>query len=211
MTTTGVVQTKKAAIASIAAELHAVMKVALGVSLAAKNAKVMSAQAGDKALGFHPITNFIDEIAQQAIQGVEEIDHHALKLSYITVTEERTRDAYRRFTSVVRNYADARYIESLKTNMQKVEEAMQEAQREYQMSIRKLFTLLEAINECMLSAQAIASVSRIVTANAGDYRSNLQVVADTLDQAAIFIKDKVSTSHNHLRHIDRIDRRQRAK
>lgn len=204
--TTETENSKVVAIASIAAELHAVMKVALGVSLAAKNAKVMSAQAGDKALGFQPITNFIDEISQQAIEGVVEIDRHALQLSHLTVAEERARDAYRRFASVMRNYADAGYIASLKPCMQRVEDYMDKTHNEHKSSMRKLIALLEAISESMLSARAIASVSRIVTSNSGEYRTNLQVVADSLDQAAMFIKDKVNDSYNHLRHVNMLNR-----
>ncbi|NOZ09602.1 MAG: chemotaxis protein [Gammaproteobacteria bacterium] len=190
---------KVVAVASIAAELHAVMKVAWGVSLAAKNAKVMSAQAGEKALGFQPITNFIDEIAHQAISGVGEINDEALKLSRIAVYEQRADDAYRRFKSVMEKHNGTRYIGSLKEGMHRAEENMIASRTEFKKCVNRLVVLLDAMDECMLSACSIASVSRIVTSNTGEYRTNLQVVANGLQEAAMYIKKKVSDSYEHLR------------
>lgn len=191
-------QSKSVAIASIASELHAVMDIAWGVSLAAKNAKVISAQAGEKALGFQPITDFIDEISVQAINSVNEINQEATKLSRITVNEQRSQDAYRRFSSVIHKNADARHIGSLAKAMTKVEEHMLDRQHEFKTCIRKLIMALEEMDQCMLAARAIASVSRIVTSNSQEYRANLQVVSDDLDKAAIYIKEKVSDSYKHL-------------
>ena len=67
--------------------------------------------------------------------------------------------------------------------------------------MNKLISLLENMDECMLSAQAIASVSKIVTANTGEYRDKLQTVAKNLEEAAIFIKEKISDSFHHLGHV----------
>ena len=100
-------ENKFVALASIAAELHSVMQVAWGVSLAAKNAKVISAQSGDKGRGFQPITEFIDEISQQAMQGVKAINDEALHLTKIAVNEQRSIDAYNRFDSIRKKNADA--------------------------------------------------------------------------------------------------------
>ena len=50
-------------VTTIAAQLSGVMEVARGISLGAANAKATSARAGEKARGFQPITDFIDELA----------------------------------------------------------------------------------------------------------------------------------------------------
>ncbi|MDH5633534.1 MAG: chemotaxis protein [Gammaproteobacteria bacterium] len=191
-------------LASIAAELHAVMTVAQGVSLAAKNAKVISAQAGEKGLGFQPITNFIDEISQTAIQGVDEINRKALQLSRLAVTEQRSYDAYRRFSSVKTRYQDARHIESMYESLQGVQTTMLETSSRFKKDLNHLMRLLESMNETMLSARSIASVSRIVTSDAQEYRAKLQVVADDLDKAAIFIKEKVTDSYKHLNRVEEL-------
>lgn len=190
------------ALASIAAELYGVKSVAWGVSLAAKNAKVISAQAGDKGLGFQPITNFIDEISQQAMQGVNDINEAALKLSRIAVYEQRSYDAYRRFNSVKEKYKEATYINSMADAMKRVEDNMLTTHNEFRKSLRNLISLLQAMDESMLSARSIASVSRIVTSDAAEYRSQLEVVADNLEEAAVFIKEKVSDSYQHLNQVD---------
>lgn len=189
------------AVAGIAAELHSVMNVAWGVSLAAKNAKVISAQAGDQALGFQPITNFIDEIAQQSIDGVNTINNVALHLLRLTVTEHRAYDAYTRFNKILGNRDEIAHIDTLKMSIDDVSKRLQQTRLEFRACINKLSTSLDSMRECMLSAHAIASVSRIVTSNIPGYRDSLLVLADNLDNAATYIKSKLAESNVHLEHI----------
>jgi len=191
-------ENKLIALASIAAVLHGVKDVAWGVSLAAKNAKVISAQAGDKGMGFQPITNFIDEISQQAMKGVNEISDEALKLSKISVHEQRSQDAYRRFDNVRQKQSDAVYIDSMSQAMDSVEKNMLIANKDFKKTFNQLLVLLEAMDESMLSAKSIAAVSRIVTADAQEYRAKLEVVANNLEDAADYIKEKVRDSYQYL-------------
>ena len=196
------VEDKLVALASIAAELYSVMAVAWGVSLAAKNAKVISAQAGDKGRGFQPITEFIDEISQQAMNGVNEINDEALRLTKIAVNQQRSVHAYQRFDSVRIKNGKARYIHSMAPAMEQVEKNLKSSTKRFKKSLNNLTMLLETMDECMLSARAIASVSRIVTSNAQEYSDKLKVVADDLDKAAIYIKEKLSASHVHLNNVN---------
>lgn len=201
-TPTEEVEDKLVALASIAAELYSVVDVARNVSRAGKNAKVISAQAGDKGLGFQPITESIDEIAQQAMDGVDEISLAALELSKIAVYEQRSIDAYRRFESVLTKDKDAKYIGSLSTVMKRVDEHMRASMTEFKKSMTRLILSLESMDQCMLSARAIASVSRIVTSSASEYRDKLKVVADDLDKAAIHIKQRLANSYQHLNYVN---------
>ncbi len=201
-TNTEQAEDKFVALASIAAELHSVVDVAWSVSLAGKNAKVISAQAGQAGLGFKPITESIDEVSQQAMSGVNEISCAALELSKISVQEQRSIDAYRRFESVFRKNSDAKYIRSLSAAMRRVEDRMQASMSEFRHSMNQLTLLLEAMDQCMLAARAIASVSRIVTSNTSEYRDKLSVVAYDLDKAAIHIKQRLANSYEHLNHVD---------
>lgn len=188
-------------LASIAAELHSVMDVAWSVSLAAKNAKVISAQSGDDALGFQPITDFIDEISQLAMKGVEDINNEALRLTKIAVNERRIVDAFKRFDSVIQKDAGALHLSSVLPAIQQVENNMNISTREFKASILLLSQMLESMDECMLSARAIASVSRIVTATTKEYKDKLLVVANDLDKAAVYIKKKLSDSYVHLENV----------
>lgn len=189
------------AVAGIAAELYSVMKIAWGVSLAAKNAKVLSAQAGEKALGFQPLTNFIDEIAQQSIDGVNAINREALALSRLTVDEHRAYDAYIRFNKVLNKGHEIQHIDSLNSGIKEVTKRLEHTRAESRACVNRLSALLESMNQCMLSAYAIASVSRIVTSSIDGYRENLLVVADNLEQAATYIKNKVAESSSHLERV----------
>lgn len=194
-------ENKLVELASIAAELHSVMEVAWGVSLAAKNAKVITAQSGDKALGFQPIAQFIDEISELAMGGVNDINNEALRLTRIAVNELRCINAYQRFDSVRIKDRDARYLDSMTPAMHQVEENMQASKQAFKKSFNQLTMLLESMDKCMLSARAIASVSRIVTSDAQEYKDKLKVVANDLDEAATYIKDKLSDSYQHLNNV----------
>ncbi len=196
------VEDKLVALASIAAELHSVMGVVWNVSLAGKNAKVISAQAGDKGRGFRPITESIDEISQQAIRGVDEISSEALRLSKISVHEQRSIDAYQRFNSVVKKDADAKYIKTISPAVKKVEDKMRASMSEFKKSMNHLTLLLETMDQCMLSARAVASVSRIVTSSGQEYRDKLTVVSNDLDKAASYIKQRLSNSYRHLNNVN---------
>lgn len=196
------VEGKLVALASIAAELHSVVDIALSVSRAGKNAKVISAQAGDKGLGFRPITEQIDELSKQTMDGVDEISHAALELSKIAVHEQRSIDAYRRFDSVIKKESDAKYIKSMTGVMRNVEDSMRSSISEFKKSMTRLTLLLESMDQCMLSARAVASVSRIVTSNASEYTAKLKVVADDLDKAASYIKQKLANSYEHLNYVN---------
>ena len=183
---------------SIAAELYTVKYVAWEVSLAAKNAKIMSVQAGEKGKGFQPITQFINEISKQVMEGTSNITDAALSLSKVSVKEQRSADAYRRFSLVMNKDKEARHIKSLSPAMAQVKKSRQLAITDFKKSLYNLTQLLEDMDQCMLSARAIASVSRIVTSDAGEYRDKLNVVANDLDESAKYIKEKLLVSYKHL-------------
>lgn len=192
---------KIVSIARIAAELQSVMSVARGVSLAAKNAMVMSAQAGEKARGFQPVTGFINEISEQAIMGVKEINNEALQLSHITVSEERARDANEKFLSVFKKNKEALYIDSLADALIAVNETMKIIHADFNVGLKRLVNSLESMDECMKSARCVASVARIVISDTQEFRESLKDVADNLDKAAEYIKEKINQSYNHLANV----------
>ena len=74
------------AVASVQAELFAVKRISRRISLSAKNAKAIAARAGSQALGFHSITDFIDDVAINTTQLVEKINAEALKLSSFVIS-----------------------------------------------------------------------------------------------------------------------------
>lgn len=189
---------KLVALASIAAELDSVKYVAWEVSLAAKNAKIMSVQAGEQGKGFQPITQFINEISKQVMAGTSEITHAALDLSKLSVAEQRSADAVKRFEQVMQKDGTAIHIKTLSPAMTQIKNKRQAAATEFRKNFYQLIQLLEEMDQCMLSARAIASVSRIVTSDSGEYRDKLNVVANDLDESAKYIKEKLLSSNYHL-------------
>lgn len=179
------------AVASIAAELSAVMEVAKEISLAAANAKAIAFRAGEKAKGFQPITDFINELAKETIGLVNDINDHALDLYRLTVKEYRMSEACRRFETVARTAVDARFADSLTLSLQRVRQRRADCQRQFSLHVSELLAQLADVMHPARAARVIAANSRIEASQAGEYLQSLQAVAESVDHAAQIIHDKV--------------------
>lgn len=175
-------------VAAIAADLHKVNQIAWNVSITAKNAMVISAQAGEKARGFEPITRFIDEIAQNAIESTRHVEYESVRLTRLSAHYLRTRDAHSQFGKVSQKGRGARYLESFLPKLHECRQRVRdEAARLYQ-QLQLLIEYMQELDQSMGAALAVASVCRIEASRAGEYRDNLSVVAESLETAAHSIK-----------------------
>ncbi len=190
------------AVASIAAELSAVMDVAKEISLAAANAKAIAFRAGEKAKGFQPITDFINELAKETIELVNNINEYALQLYRLTVKEHRMSDACRRFDKVAAISEGAAYADSLIHSLQQVRERCLECRREFADQVAELLDQLSEVMHPARAARVIAANSRIEASQAGEYLQSLQAVAESVDHAAQVIHDKVHKCRSALSAID---------
>jgi hypothetical protein len=181
------------AVASITSELSAVMVVAKEISLAAANAKAIAFRAGDKAKGFQPITDFINELAKETIELVTKINVYALLLYRLTVDEFRRTAAYNRFeqASKLANATGARYADSMVEPTAHAKNVMQDCQRQFKRDVTQLLGQLEAVMHHARAARVIAANSRIEASQAGEYLQSLQAVAESVDKAAHTIHDNV--------------------
>ncbi|MFI3180019.1 MAG: chemotaxis protein [Methylococcales bacterium] len=179
------------AVASITSELSAVMVVAKEISLAAANAKAIAFRAGDKAKGFQPITDFINELAKETIELVTNINVYALLLYRLTVNEYRRTEAYSRFEKVGKLAAGAAYADSMKEPIATARTMMQDCQRQFKRDVTQLLGQLEAVMHHARAARVIAANSRIEASQAGEYLQSLQAVAESVDKAAHTIHDNV--------------------
>lgn len=179
------------AVASIAAELSAVMEVAKEISLAAANAKAIAFRAGEKAKGFQPITDFINELAKETIELVNDINEHALKLYRLTVKEHRMSEACRRFEKVAASAATATYASSLNQSLQQARQRRADCRRQFSRHVSELLAQLADVMHPARAARVIAANSRIEASQAGEYLQSLQAVAESVDHAAQIIHDKV--------------------
>lgn len=179
------------AVASITSELSAVMVVAKEISLAAANAKAIAFRAGDKAKGFQPITDFINELAKETIELVTNINVYALLLYRLTVNEYRRTAAYNRFEQVGKLATGARYADSMQEPITHARTVMQDCQRQFKRDVTQLLGQLEAVMHHARAARVIAANSRIEASQAGEYLQSLQAVAESVDKAAHTIHDNV--------------------
>jgi len=193
------------AVASIAAELSAVMDVAKEISLAAANAKAIAFRAGEKAKGFQPITDFINELAKDTIDLVETINKHALSLYQLTVNEHRMTEAYSKFKLVSEMASGATYENSLKEPMDKSHQAMTEYRRNFKLNVTLLLDQLAEAMHPARAARVIAANSRIEASQAGEYLQSLQAVAESVDNAAQVIHDNVQRCRTALSIVDLTD------
>lgn len=186
------------AVASIAAELSAVMDVAKEISLAAANAKAIAFRAGEKAKGFQPITDFINELAKETIELVNKINEHAFTLYRLTVKDHRVSDACRRFEQVNAACSQVLYAGSLERPLTMIRMQQQECQREFVQNIRELLAQLNDVMHPARAARVIAANSRIEASQAGEYLQSLQAVAESVDHAAQIINEKVNRCRSAL-------------
>jgi methyl-accepting chemotaxis protein len=179
------------AVASITSELTAVMVVAKEVSLAAANAKAIAFRAGDKAKGFQPITDFINELAKETIELVTNINVSALLLYRVTVNEYRRTSAYNKFQLAAKLADNAVYAKSMQVPVANAKLRMEECQRQFKRDVALLLGQLETVMHHARAARVIAANSRIEASQAGEYLQNLQAVAESVDKAAHTIHDNV--------------------
>jgi len=193
------------AVASIAAELSAVMEVAKEISLAAANAKAIAFRAGEKAKGFQPITDFINELAKDTIELVNNINEHALKLYRLTVKEHRISEACKRFEKVAIDSKGAAYAVSLNVPLQQARQRRTDARREFSRHVEELLAQLADVMNPARAARVIAANSRIEASQAGEYLQSLQAVAESVDHAAQIIHEKVHKCRSALGVINTAD------
>jgi len=193
------------AVASIAAELNAVMGVAKEISLAAANAKAIAFRAGEKAKGFQPITDFINELAKETIALVTDVNEHAVELYQLTVNNYRTTNVYTQLKLVENLSKDAAYINSIEQPILNAQIKMDKCKRDFKMNITQLLDQLEEVMHPARAARVIAANSRIEASQAGEYLQSLQAVAESVDNAAQIIHDNVQRCRSALSIVEQTD------
>ncbi|MEE9397580.1 MAG: chemotaxis protein [Methylococcales bacterium] len=186
------------AVASIAAELSEVMTVAKEISLAAANAKAIAFRAGEKARGFQPITDFINELARETIELVNEINEQAFHLYQMTVEEYRYDHTHKKFKEVELLATGAAFEDSLSTANNNVLKRSQECRRQFQTQITLLFEQLGSVLHPARAARVIAANSRIEASQAGEHLQSLLAVAESVDKAAEVIHSNVQRCRSAL-------------
>ena len=184
--------------ATVTAELSKVKKIAKEMSIAVMNAKAISHRAGKAALGFRPITDFIDEMAQDVMQLVIKISKEAFHLSQMAVERTHIMNTEAQYNRVLKNGSDARHIDSLKPATQKIHQQYLNYQETLQKNIIDLTLLLDDIQSSTKGSQVLSTTSRVEASSAGGFRASLEVVAGNLEEATDKIRSLVKKSRNKL-------------
>ncbi len=189
------------AVASVQAELFAVTHISKRISLSAKNAKAIAARAGSQALGFHPITDFIDDVAKNITQLVEEINIDALHLSSFAIANRNRIKTLQRIQyskEILGLHADTC---GLTAAMARLEKTKNHYLIEYGRKSNDLLESLAEIRTQLQAAEMICTTSRTEATRAGDFQSNLEVVADEVAESVVQIKKILQSSKSHLSQI----------
>jgi len=175
--------------ASISAELHQAMMEARGLALTAKNARALAVRAGSRTVGFRAITDFIEELASAIIDQSRVINGHAERLSVQAVEAWRTDMANQKFQWI--RSQRPQHIFSIEKNIRACDDRVTALQHDLQQGLRNLIDQLEESRKHIRTANLIATSSHVEAATAGDFREQLEVIADN-------IRDTADRIGNHL-------------
>jgi hypothetical protein len=184
--------------ATVTAELSKVKKIAKEMSIAVMNAKAISHRAGDAALGFRPITDFIDEMAQDVMQLVIKISKEAFHLSQMAVERTHLINTKKQYSRVLNNSNEADHVDSLKPAIKKINLQYLNYQETLQKNVIRLTLLLEDIQNSTKGSQVISTTSRVEASRARGFSASLEVVAGNLEQATDKIRSHVKSSRTKL-------------
>ncbi|HEB97917.1 MAG TPA: hypothetical protein ENJ05_00235 [Thiotrichales bacterium] len=180
--------------ATLAGRLYRVMRIARAMSLSASNAKGVAARAGEKAMGFRPITDFIAEMANTTIHHATKINQHALSVSRASVAAERARQARHYLQRAADRFEGGQRGTEVIARMSREADRHQEAlDQDIRELIRTLSVELEEIHQTMRGANIIVTNSRTEASRAGDFRPYLESIADSVESAASDIQGEIGT------------------
>lgn len=186
--------------AEVASTLKMVQQTAYGMTLVSINAKILTAQAGHRAAGFGPITDYISETARDSMGLVEAINQESLKVSRSSVEAMRTFMASNSFEKARQKAKGAAFASSIIPYQKVIEDRLDKQSACFAEQLSLLRRMLDDIRQRMQAAQAVVSLCRVEATSAGEYRKSLEVVADDLAEAVEFIKKNITESDISLKH-----------
>ncbi|MBX9608496.1 MAG: hypothetical protein K2Y51_19920 [Gammaproteobacteria bacterium] len=177
--------------------LCSVQQTAIELSLAAKNAKAIAYRAGTRAVGFKPLTDYIDEMGRDTSRLVAQIDATALAIARRAVDEVRLVDANERLHRA--RAAMPPEETAVAALLVAVEEELAANRQDITRGLRRLYQLLGDINQRMRAAAVISTRARVEATQAGEYERGLQLVADTVERSATTIRTIITRCEGELR------------
>lgn len=181
--------------AIVAAELYRTLQDCRTMNLTASNAQAASLRAGQQAVGFRALTQYIDELASYTTKAARQINQLAVKTSKLAADTARSKAALIRFHQVRRKAEGAIYADSLNVAVVRTEEAHRDMKADFDLRVADMRRSLEDLNQQLRSATVLAAIARIEASRVDSKnRETFTAVADTVDKAASQIKARVDYS-----------------
>lgn len=195
-------QTNSIQVFIVAANISAILSVAQQeakkLSLTAKNARAIAIRAGEKAMGFKVITDFIDEFANLTIECANEINELSLHFARVAMNSSNYKEFLNQLDTVKKS--DAKISGPVFDKLYNdTEDLVRGFDSECQKLVRNLESLLETIKTQMRASGFIAATSKVEAARAEEYKDNLDSVAENIAVASGTIMNCVNKSFHWLR------------
>ncbi|MCP5144029.1 MAG: hypothetical protein H6978_04325 [Gammaproteobacteria bacterium] len=185
--------------ATVVVYLEGVRRIANDISLAAANAKAVAARAGARAAGFMPITNFIDEMGRETRHLVDKVNRDAQLVVRKMLAEQNLHDGIQRMQRGVDALSKpSPYLDGVLSSMR---DEYQLARDSASRDVANLCEQLDEISDHARAAHMISTRSRVEATIAGEHRTTLESIADTVENAAERIHDTVMKCRTLLREI----------
>lgn len=184
--------------AVVAAHIHTATRHAQEMALVAKNARAIAMRAGDLAMGFRPITNFIEEIARQTTQSAATVNQLSLGIARIAVTRARL-EGFHRSLSRARFLCEQRALPScLEKQFVDTASALSALQKDSEAKLVQLQQQLDDAVKEIRAANVIATAARVEASRAGGSKAQLEQVAENIEQAANAIRSDLTKAMQKL-------------
>ncbi len=185
--------------ANISAILSVAQQEAKKLSLTAKNARAIAIRAGEKAMGFKVITDFIDEFASLTIECANEINEQSLHFAKVAMNSSNYKEFLRRLDHVKMRNHELEQSQVFTELYDQTQETARTCDIECEKLVRNLESLLETIQTQMRASGFIAATSKVEAARAEEYKDNLDSVAENIAVASGTIMNCVNKSFHWLR------------
>lgn len=184
--------------ARIAAHLYFATKIAQNLSLTAKNARAITARAGQQAAGFTALTAFIQELADNTINLAKQVNRHAVSISTCSTQLERVQHARRQFSRATDLGNDAMYIRSISSQVKLSVETEQTLLRDFASLQYMLVELVAETRKQIRFAAVISTMSKVEASKSGSFEQQLDVIAANILQAGDDIKQELECAESLL-------------
>ena len=184
--------------ARVAAHLHFATLIAKQLSLTAKNARAITARAGQQAAGFTAITGFIQELATKTIQLSQDINRIAVKIAMQATELERISLAQNCLDRIYSASEQTKYIDSIESFANQTRNTETSLNGEFNVMLYQLIDLVEQIRLQIRSAEVISTMSKVEASKSGSFEEQLKVIADNIFEAATDIDRELKSAEKLL-------------